>query len=160
MIARMSKYDLVLYAGQSSDFIEKLRGPGAGRYYHYGVGAFGRRPSVAAFDRQPSQGGRCPDAVSRRRTFRSGRAAHRRRRRGFRSLYGRYAAGSGAPFGDRTLAENRRRAASLGRFFGRYASQVSGQGRGATLFLHQPCGLREGYRSVVGALYDRSGARG
>lgn len=26
MIARMSKYDLVLYAGQSSDFIEKLRG--------------------------------------------------------------------------------------------------------------------------------------
>ena len=123
-------------------------------------GSLRTRPSVAAFDRQPSQGGRCPDAVSRRRTFRSGRAAHRRRRRGFRSLYGRYAAGSGAPFGDRTLAENRRRAASLGRFFGRYASQVSGQGRGATLFLHQPCGLREGYRSVVGALYDRSGARG
>ena len=29
MIARMSKYDLVLYAGQSSDFIEKLRGLGA-----------------------------------------------------------------------------------------------------------------------------------
>ena len=28
MIARMSKYDLVLYAGQSSDFIEKLRGLG------------------------------------------------------------------------------------------------------------------------------------
>ena len=34
MIARMSKYDLVLYAGQSSDFIEKLRGLGPVSYTH------------------------------------------------------------------------------------------------------------------------------
>lgn len=28
MIARMSKYDFVLYAAQSADFIERLRGLG------------------------------------------------------------------------------------------------------------------------------------
>ena len=41
MIARMSKYDLVLYAGQSSDFIEKLRGWGWS-ILPLRMGAFGR----------------------------------------------------------------------------------------------------------------------
>lgn len=160
MIARMSKYDLVLYAGQSSDFIEKLRGLGLVDItttgwepsdedrqllltidnHHKAVETLKRFLEDERFvkDEQPiADGGEAFD---------------------------RYMAATqqaaGAPFGDRTLAENRRRAASLGRFFGRYASQVSGQGRGVALFLHQPCGLREGYRGVVGALYDRSGARG
>ena len=117
MIARMSKYDLVLYAGQSSDFIEKLRGLGL-----VDITTTGWEPSDE--DRQLllsiDNHHKAVDALTRfleDERFRSGRAAHRRRRRGFRSLYGRYAAGSGAPFGDRTLAENRRRAASLGRFF-------------------------------------------
>ena len=34
MIARMSKYDFILYAGQSDDFIERLRELGPVSYTH------------------------------------------------------------------------------------------------------------------------------
>ena len=131
MIARMSKYDLVLYAGQSSDFIEKLRGLGL-----VDITTTGWEPSdedrqlLLTIDNHHKAVETLKRFLEDERFVQGPSSPIARRRRGFRPLHGRYAAGSGAPFGDRTLAENRRRAASLGRFFGRYASQVSGQGRG------------------------------
>ena len=92
MIARMSKYDLVLYAGQSSDFIEKLRGLGL-----VDITTTGWEPSdedrqlLLTIDNHHK-------AVETLKRF----------------LEDERFVKDGAPFGDRTLAENRRRAASLG----------------------------------------------
>ncbi len=156
----MSEYDLVLYAGQSSDFIEKLRGLGLVDItttgwepsdedrqllltidnHHKAVETLKRFLEDERFvkDEQPiADGGEAFDRYM----------AATQQAAALRSEIARL---------QKTADELR----PWGDFSVQIASQVSGQGRGVALFLHQPCGLREGYRGVVGALYDRSGARG
>ena len=154
MIARMSKYNFVLFAAQSEDFVEKLRGLGL-----VDITTAGWEPSEE--DRQLlldiESLAKAAEFLPRRGALRRCRRAVRFGRGGLCALRRRAPRGRDAQRRDRAAGKSGRGAASLGGVRRGGDAETRRPGHCPALFLHPAQHLRQAVGRVVGALYGFGG---